>query len=300
MEEYKIIILGSGISGISAAIYLKRAGIEPLIIENNVPGGQLNKIDIIENYPGLREITGQDLNMNLLEQIKDVKIEYDNPIEIDYDNKIVKLENKEYKYEYLVFATGRREKLLGITDEEYYIGSGISLCATCDGALYKDKEVIVVGGGNSATSEALYLSNICKKVTIIYRKDNLRADIILKERINNKNNIEILYNSIIEEYIIEDNKITGVKLTDNRIINSDCIFIAIGSIPNSELFTGNKENDYIIVNDKYETSIKNVYASGDVIKKEFYQLITASSEGASVANNIIKRINGSDNNEKRN
>ena len=300
MEEYKVIILGSGISGISAAIYLKRAGIEPLIIENNIPGGQLNKIDIIENYPGLKEITGPDLSMNLLKQINDVKIEYNNPIEIDYNNKIVKLENKEYKYEYLIFATGRREKLLGLTDEEYYIGSGISLCATCDGALYKDKEVIVVGGGNSATSEALYLSNICKKVTIIYRKDNLRAEAILKERINQKDNIEILYNSIIEEYIIKDNKITGVKLTNKRIIDCDCIFIAIGSIPNSELFTGLKEQDYIIVNNKYETSIKDVYACGDVIKKELYQLITASSEGASVANNIIKKVNGSDNNETRN
>lgn len=300
MEEYKVIVLGSGISGISAAIYLKRAGIEPLIIENNIPGGQLNKIDIIENYPGLKEITGPDLSMNLLKQINDVKIEYNNPIEIDYNNKIVKLENKEYKYEYLIFATGRREKLLGLTDEEYYIGSGISLCATCDGALYKDKEVIVVGGGNSATSEALYLSNICKKVTIIYRKDNLRAEAILKERINNKDNIEILYNSTIKEYIIEGNKITGVKLTDEKIINCDCIFIAIGSVPNSELFTGLKENDYIIVNNKYETSIKDVYACGDVIKKELYQLITASSEGASVANNIIKKVNGSDNNETRN
>ena len=300
MEEYKVIVLGSGISGISAAIYLKRAGIEPLIIENNIPGGQLNKIDIIENYPGLKEITGPDLSMNLLKQINDVKIECNNPIEIDYNNKIVKLENKEYKYEYLIFATGRREKLLGLTDEEYYIGSGISLCATCDGALYKDKEVIVVGGGNSATSEALYLSNICKKVTIIYRKDNLRAEAILKERINQKDNIEILYNSTIKEYIIEGNKITGVKLTDEKIINCDCIFIAIGSVPNSELFTGLKENDYIIVNNKYETSIKDVYACGDVIKKELYQLITASSEGASVANNIIKKVNGSDNNETRN
>lgn len=300
MEEYKVIVLGSGISGISAAIYLKRAGIEPLIIENNIPGGQLNKIDIIENYPGLKEITGPDLSMNLLKQINDVKIEYNNPIEIDYNNKIVKLENKEYKYEYLIFATGRREKLLGLTDEEYYIGSGISLCATCDGALYKDKEVIVVGGGNSATSEALYLSNICKKVTIIYRKDNLRAEAILKERINQKDNIEILYNSTIKEYIIEGNKITGVKLTDEKIINCDCIFIAIGSVPNSELFTGLKENDYIIVNNKYETSIKDIYACGDVTKKELYQLITASSEGVSVANNIIKKVNGSDNNETRN
>lgn len=294
MEEYKVIILGAGISGISSAIYLKRAGIKPLIIENNVPGGQLNKIDIIENYPGLTNITGPELSMNLLEQINDIKIEYEDITNIDYDNKLIKTNNKEYKYEYLIFATGRREKLLGINNEEYYIGSGISLCATCDGALYKDKDVIVLGGGNSATSEAIYLSNICRKVTLIYRKDNLRADNVLIERLKNKDNIKILYNSTIEDYITEDNRITGVQLKDNKKIKCDCIFIAIGSIPNSELFIGDKKNGYIKVNNKYQTSIKDVYASGDVIDKDLYQLITASSEGAKVAVNIIKTINGSD------
>jgi len=294
VEEYKVVILGAGISGISCAIYLKRAGITPIIIENNVPGGQLNKIDIIENYPGYKNITGLQLSMNLLEQINDIPIEYENITNIDYNNKIIRTSSKNYEYNYLVFATGRREKLLGINDEEYYIGSGISLCATCDGALYKDKEVIVVGGGNTAISEAIYLSNICQKVTLIHRRDNLSADNILQERLNNKTNIEVLYNSTIKNYCIENNKIIGVKLKDGKIVNCDCLFIAIGSIPNSELFIGTKETNYIKVNNKYQTSIKDVYACGDVIKKELYQLITASSEGAEVANNIIKSINGSD------
>lgn len=294
MEEYKVIILGAGISGITSAIYLKRAGITPLIIENNVPGGQLNKIDIIENYPGINNITGPELSMNLLNQIEDIKIEYEDITNIDYDNNVIETSNKKYKYKYLIFATGRRERLLGINNEEYYIGSGISLCATCDGALYKNKSVIVVGGGNTAISEAIYLSNLCNKVTIIYRKDNFRADNILVERLKEKNNIEILYNSTIKEYIIENNRIIGVELQNNTKVNCDGIFIAIGSIPNSELFTGDKKNDYIKVNDKYQTSINNVYACGDVIEKELYQLITASSEGAQVASNIIKSINGSE------
>lgn len=294
MEEYKVIILGAGISGISCAIYLKRAGIKPLIIENNVPGGQLNKIDIIENYPGYQNITGLELSMNLLEQIKDIKIEYENITTIDYNKKTITTESKTYKYQYLVFATGRREKLLGLTNEEYYIGSGISLCATCDGALYKDKEVIVVGGGNTAISEAIYLSNICKKVTLIHRRNNFRADNILLERINTKNNVEILSNNIIEEYLIENEKIIGIKLKNDQKITCDCIFIAIGNIPNSELFTGKKENGYIKVNKHYQTNINKVYACGDVIEKELYQLITASSDGVEVANNIIKNINGSD------
>lgn len=294
MEEYKVIILGAGISGITSAIYLKRAGITPLIIENNVPGGQLNKIDIIENYPGINNITGPELSMNLLNQIENIKIEYEDITNIDYDNNIITTSNQKYKYEYLIFATGRRERLLGINNEEYYIGSGISLCATCDGALYRDKEVIVVGGGNTAISEAIYLSNLCKKVTIIYRRDNFRADNILIERLKEKNNIKILYNSIIKKYIIENNRITGVELQNDTKVNCDGIFIAIGSIPNSELFTGDKKNDYIKVNNKYQTSINNVYACGDVIEKELYQLITASSEGAQVASNIIKSINGSE------
>lgn len=294
MEEYKVVIIGAGISGISCAIYLKRAGIKTLIIENDTPGGQLNKIDIIENYPGYKSITGTDLTLNLLEQIENIPMEYVNIIDIDYDNKIIKTKISQYKYDYLVFATGRREKLLGINNEEYYIGSGISLCATCDGALYKNKEVIVVGGGNSAITEAIYLSNICKKVTIIHRKDKLRADNILKEKIKKINNINILYNRTVSEYIIEEDKIIGIKLDNNNLLNCDCIFIAIGSIPNSELFIGDKDDDYIKVNKKYETNIKNVYACGDVIKKELYQLITASSEGVEVANNIIKTINGSE------
>lgn len=295
MEEYNVIILGSGISGITTAIYLKRAGITPLIIENNIPGGTLNKIGIIENYPGYKEITGPELAINLLEQINDITLEYEDITNIDYDKKIIITNNKKYKYNYLVFATGRREKLLGLTNEEHYIGLGISLCATCDGALYKDKEVIVVGGGNTALSEAIYLSNICKKVTIIHRKNSFRADKIFQDRISKINNIEILYDTTIKDYLIEDNKIIGVKLNNDNNINSDCIFMAIGSIPNSELFKGLKEDNYIKVNNNYETNITNVYAIGDVIKKELYQLITASSEGANAANNIIKRINGSDN-----
>ena len=295
MEEYKVIILGAGISGITCALYLERAGIDTLIIENNIPGGQLNKIDIIENYPGYKSITGSDLSLNLLEQINEIDTVYDDVLNINYTKKTITLKDKKYKYNFLVFATGRREKLLGIKHEKEYIGRGISLCATCDGALYKNKNVIVVGGANTAVSEALYLSNICKKITLVYRKDNLRADNILKERLKNKNNIEVLYNEEIAEYLINTDKIKGVKLKSGKSLPAECIFLAIGSIPNSELFPGDKVNNYIKVNNKYQNSIKDVYASGDVIKKELYQLITASSEGSRVASNIIKTINETNN-----
>lgn len=297
MEEYKVIILGAGISGISCAIYLKRAGIKPLIIEKNIPGGQLNKIELIENYPGHPQITGFELTTNLLEQIKDIPFEYNDITNIDYKKKIITTPNKTYKYNYLVFATGRREKLLELPNEQQYLGAGLSLCATCDGNIYEEKEVAIIGGGNTALTEALYLSNICKKVTIIHRNNNLKADDILKKRITTKKNIEIILNNTVKEYITDKEKIIGIKLKDNQIIKTACIFLAIGNLPNSELFTGQKENNYIKVNNKYQTNLTNVYACGDVIKKKLYQLITASSEGAEVANNIIKKINGCDRNE---
>ena len=293
MKEYNVIILGAGISGISCSIYLERAGIKTLLIENNMPGGQLNKIDIIENYPGYKKITGSELSFSLLEQINDIDIIYDDVKRIDYEKKEIYLNDGIYEYDYLVFATGRREKLLGLNNEDKYIGRGISFCATCDGALYKDKEVIVIGGANSAVSEAIYLSNLCNKVTLIYRKDNLRADTVLKNRISVVDNIDILYNEEVEEYLINDDVVSGVKLKSGKEIKGSCVFLAIGSVPNSELFIGKKDNGYILVNNNYETSIRDVFASGDVIKKNMYQLITASSEGASVANNIINRVNGS-------
>ena len=280
MREYDVIVIGAGISGVSCSVYLKRAGLDVLLIENNMVGGQLNKIDVIENYPGFKSINGTDFAMNLLEQVSDIDMNTAEISKIDYDRKEIEIGADTFSYKYLVFATGRREKLLDIENEKEYIGRGISLCATCDGALYKDKDVIVIGGGNTAVSEAIYLSNICKSVTLIYRRDVLRADNILVERLNGRNNNVV-------SYVIKDEKIVGVKLDNGDMVEGDGVFLAIGSIPNSELFVGNKEDDYIVVDNNYKTSIDNVYACGDVIKKELYQLITASSEGASVANSII-------------
>lgn len=289
MEEYKVVIIGAGISGMSCAIYLKRAGISTLIIENNVPGGQLNKATTIENYPGYESIAGVDLASNIFSQVSsyDVPILFDEIMDIDYDKKIVTVSDTKYSYKYLVFATGRREKVLGIENENKYIGQGISLCATCDGALYKNQDVIVVGGGSSAVSEALYLANICRRVYLIYRKSELRAEEVLKDRIKNAFNVEVIYNSNVSKYLEVDNKLEGVILDDGREVKASCIFLAIGYVPNSELFIGDKDNNYIIVDKNGMTSIDDVYACGDVILKDVYQLVTASSEGVVVANRII-------------
>jgi len=290
MVEYNTIIIGAGISGISCAIYLKRAGIKTLIIENGMPGGQLNKASIIENYPGYVSIGGSELSNMLLEQVQSYNIDlvYDDVSNIDYDKKIITVGNTQYCYKYLVFATGRREKTLELENEDKFVGRGISLCATCDGALYKDLDVIVVGGGSSAVSEAIYLSNICRKVYLIYRGNVLRAEEILKNRLNDISNIEVIYNGVISSYLINDDKLEGVSLDSGKEIKGSCIFLAIGHIPNSELFIGNKNNGYIMINEYGETSIDDVYACGDVIDKKVYQLITASSEGVLVASSIIK------------
>lgn len=288
MKESKVIILGSGISGMTASIYLKRGGITPIIIENNAPGGTLNIIPSIENYPGFNEISGPDLAVNIYNQTKQLGIEYiyRNIEKIDLKNKII---DNDIKFDYLIIATGRRARLLGLENEDKYLGRGISTCALCDGTFYKDKEVIVVGGSSSAISEALYLSNICKRVTIIHRGDFYRAQKILIDKLGSTKNIKQIFNANVIKYNIKNNKIIGVTLDNNKKIKADGIFLGIGSIPNSDIFEVEKEDNYIIVDNEMKTNIDYVYAIGDVTKKNTYQLITASSDGIIAADSIIKR-----------
>lgn len=288
MKSSKVIILGSGISGMTASIYLKRGGITPIIIENNTPGGTLNIIPSIENYPGFNEISGPDLAVNIYNQTKKLGIEYiyRNIEKIDLKNKII---DNDTKFDYLIIATGRRARLLGLENEVKYLGRGISTCALCDGTFYKDKEVIVVGGSSSAISEALYLSNICKMVTIIHRGDSYRAQKILIDKLGSTKNIKQIFNANVIKYNIKNNKIIGVTLDNNKKIKADGIFLGIGSIPNSDIFEVQKEDNYIIVDNEMKTNIDYVYAIGDVTKKNVYQLITASSDAIIAANSIIKR-----------
>lgn len=290
MQKYKVVIIGSGIAGLTSAIYLKRGGIEPLIIENNAPGGTLNLIPNIENYPGYENIKGPDLAMNLYNQTNNLNIKYlfKNIKEIDLDKKII---DNEIEFDYLIIATGRRHRMLNIENEKELLGRGISTCALCDGMFYKDKEVIVVGGSSSALTEALYLSTICKKVTIVLRRDHFTGEKYLIDKVLNIKNITIKYNSNITKYNTKDNKLISVTLDNNKKIKTNGVFLAIGSIPNSELFEVEKENNYIITNNNYETNKQNIFAVGDIIKKDYYQLINAASEGMISASTIIEREN---------
>lgn len=290
MEEHKVVILGSGIAGMTAGIYLKRGGLDILVIEDNIPGGVLNEIPSIENYPGYEEISGPDLAMNIYNQLTKlgVKILNKKITSIDLDNKII---NNNIKYEYLVIATGRKNRMLSLEHEKELLGKGISTCALCDGFFYKDKVVAVVGGGSSSLTEALYLSKICKEVIIIHRRDKMTADKYLIDKVNSTKNIKVLYNSNVTKYNLSNNKLTSVTINNKDNLEVEGVFLAIGSTPNSEIFNVNKDNNYIIVDSNYMTNIDKVYAIGDVIKKDYYQLSTASSDAVVAASNIIKREN---------
>jgi len=292
MHIYDCIIVGSGIAGMSSAIYLKRANKDILLLESYMPGGQINNTSNVENYPGFTKIDGPTLVMNLHDQINSMEIplKYEKVININRDDNFIVETNKEkYLTKNIILATGRTPNKLGI--EEEFIGKGVSYCALCDGNLYKNEEIVVVGGGNSAFEESLYLSKICKKVTILNRSDKLKASMILQEEVSKQNNIEVIYNCSIEKINSENNKIVSVS-TNKGDINCTGIFIYIGLTPNLDYINLDleKENNYIIVDNKMKTNIEGIYACGDIIKKDVYQIITAASEGAIAATSIIRSM----------
>lgn len=292
---YDLIIIGMGISGISAAIYAKNSNLNVLILEEKTPGGLLNRINEINNYPGFKKITGPELSYQLFESIEALKIPYkiDKVLKIILDNeiKIVKTEKEEYKTKNIIIATGRKNRTLNLEKEQELLGHGISTCALCDGNLYKEKTIAVVGGGNTALEETLYLSNLASKIYLIHRRDTFRAEQTLIEKIKQKANIEILYNSEVTKLIEEQNRLNKIKINHEKELSVSALFIFIGFVPNNDFLSSLdilNEEGYILVNNNYETKIKGIYAVGDCIKKEYYQLITASNDGVVASINIIK------------
>ncbi len=284
---YDLIIIGMGISGVSASIYAKRAGMNVLLLEGSAPGGTINTISEIENYPGISSISGPDLAYNLFDEVNKLKIEYKlervTDVILEEDSKKVKTTSNVYEAKNLLIASGRRPKMLGLKNEEKFLGRGISTCALCDGALYKNSDVAVIGGGSSALSEALYLANIVNKVYLIHRKYEFRGEDTLIKEVEKKENIELILNNEVKELMIEEDTLKGIKLKDNQELNVKGIFIYVGFIPNTNFLENTDikmEDGYILVDEHHETNIKGVYASGDVIKKEIYQIINAASEGA--------------------
>lgn len=292
-NKYDVIIIGAGIAGMTAAIYLKRFSMNVLIIEKEYPGGQLAKINTIENYPGIKKTSGFDLATTIYEQVKELEIPvvFEEVIAIQNQGKIKEVMTKENSYQanYLVLATGRTHKKLGLPLEKELVGHGISYCATCDGPLYKDQEVFVLGGGDSALQEAIYLASICKKVNIIHRRDTFRASEDLIKKVENHEKISIFYNSVINTLCEENGIFTGIEIiqNDEKIMKKgSALFIYIGMEVENKIYAPLEicqENGYIIVDKNNETNVKGIYACGDLINKEAYQLVTASAEGANAA-----------------
>lgn len=294
MNLYDCVVIGAGVAGMTSALYLKRANLNILLIEKSAPGGQINKTTEIENYPGFKKIMGPDLAQNMYEQIKEnhIDLQYGNVLEI-IDNqtyKTIKTNKGEVKTKYVIIATGRVPRKLNLANEEELIGHGISYCAICDGFFFKNKKVAIVGGGNSALTGALYLSNIASQIYIINRSDNLRADKTLQDKVLAKDNIEILYNSKVTKILKEDNYLKGIEVNDNNIA-VEGLFVYIGFDADISFASNlNNSHGYIIVDKNMQTSINGIYACGDVCNKDVYQIATAVGEAAIAATSIKERI----------
>lgn len=292
---YDVIIIGMGIGGITAGIYGKRAGLNVLMFEKSAPGGMLQKIDKIQNYPGFSEISGPDLALNLFNQVKKVgvpfKFEEVIDVEITEEYKKVITKNGTYEAKNIIVATGRTPKYLGLDNEKDYLGRGLSTCASCDGNFYKGEDVAVVGSGNSALQESLYLANIVNKVYLLHRGVNFKGDDALVERVRNTQNIEIVDGVNIKKINEVEGKIESVSLDNEKTINVKGVFIYIGYKPDTEMFKKldiTNINGDIIVSENFETEIDGLYAIGDCAKKGVYQLVTAASDGCIAVSDIEK------------
>lgn len=292
---YDVIIIGMGIGGITAGIYAKRANLNVLMLDGKMPGGMLNNIEVISNYPGLINVKGSDFSQYLLNQVNELKIPYKfenvEKVEVIDDVKYVYTNNETYTANNIIIATGTKPKYLGLDNEKDLLGRGISTCATCDGAFYQGKDIAVVGSGSSALQESLYLAKIVNKVYILNRKSGFKGEEILLDKVKNTPNIEIKTDVNIKEYNQNGDKIESVTLDNGEVLNVAGVFIYIGYKPNTEIFSNldilNADN-HIIVDENMETKIEGIYAIGDAIKKDLYQLVTAAADGAIAASNISK------------
>ena len=296
-DTNNLIILGSGPAGYSAGIYAARAGLDPVLITGLEIGGQLTTTTEVENWPGdAHGLMGPDLMERMKKHAETfgVKIINDHIDEVSLSSKPFLLKgNNEYLANSLIIATGASALYLGLDSEQKYLGRGVSACATCDGFFYKDKEVCVIGGGNTAAEEALYLSNICSKVHLVHRRDKLRAEQILQDRIFEKEKegkIEISWNSELKEVLGDENLVTGIILDSGKEIKLEGVFIAIGHKPNTDIFNNqlDMKNGYITINsglngNATQTSVEGVFASGDVADSVYRQAVTSAGSGCMAA-----------------
>lgn len=310
--HHKLIILGSGPAGYTAAIYAARANLNPVIITGMQPGGQLTTTTDVDNWPGEADgIMGPQLMENLQKQAErfDTQIVYDSINAVELTNKPFKLigEVEEYTCDALIIATGATAKYLGLESEKKFMGKGVSACATCDGFFYKNKDVAVIGGGNTAVEEALFLSNIAKSVTLIHRRNSLKSEKILIDKLMEKSqtgNIKILWDTTLEEVCgdemgVDSIRVKGVKTNEITKFDIHGVFIAIGHTPNTSIFANqiDMENGYIkvksgLTGDATQTNIQGVYAAGDVADHVYKQAVTSAGTGCMAALDAEKYLDG--------
>ena len=296
--DKNLVIIGSGSAGLTASIYAARANLDPLVIEGLQPGGQLTITTDVENYPGYEDvIQGPWLMEQMQKQAENVgaRIEFDLMTNIDTENwpfNITTDSGKEIIAETIIIATGAQARWLGLESEEKYNGKGVSACATCDGFFFKNKNVAVIGGGNTAVEEALYLSNLCKKVTLVHRRNELRAEKILQSRLLNKSNVEILWEKKVEEFLGDGLGVNGLKLSSTKDSSSselevDGVFVAIGHDPSTAVFKDKikLDKDNYVITDKggTNTSVPGIFAAGDCVDKIYRQAVTAAGMGCMAA-----------------
>ncbi len=301
MEEYDIIIVGAGPAGLTAAIYARRASKKVLVFEAKSYGGQIINTLNIENYPTYEHISGVDFATKLYKQAKELgaEIEFEKVINIrvEDEKKIVKTEENEYSARAVILTNGSEERKLGLENEDALVGKGVSYCATCDGAFYKGKKVMVVGGGNTALWDALYLSDVAEKVYLVHRRNEFRGDDVLVQRLKTKNNVELVLNSNVTK-LNAGEKLESVEVTSSdgeiRNIEVDGLFVAIGREPKTKDLAEFIELDsggYVVAGENCHTNTPGIFVAGDSRAKEVRQLVTATSDGAVAAEEAVKYLN---------
>lgn len=292
-----VVILGTGIAGLTAAVYAARADLSPLVIAGPEPGGQLTLTTEVENFPGFEHgVQGPELVEVTKKQAARFGARYNTALCKDVEKKddhlLLTLDNgNTIQTKTLIVATGASARWLGLESEKKYKGRGVTTCATCDGFFYKGKEVVVIGGGDSAMEEATFLTKFCTKVTVIHRRDTFRASKIMVDKAKNNDKIEFIYDSTIEEILGDDKKVTGVKIKNVKTgelaeVPCDGVFLAIGHIPNTTFLKGKVDLDekgYLKTNERRETSMPGVFGAGDVQDTRYRQAITAAGTGCAAA-----------------
>lgn len=301
MKKYDVVVIGAGPGGMTAALYAARANLSVAMLDRGVYGGQMNNTDDIENYPGFTSIKGPELSEKMYQSAINSGVEfvYGDVQQITLDSeqvKHIKTDSDELIANAVIIATGATHRKLGVPGEDKFAGKGVSYCAVCDGAFFRNKDVAVVGGGDSAILEGLYLANVTKNVNVIHHRDKLRAQQVLQDRAFNNQKMDFTWNSNVKEIVGDDTYVTGVKVQRNghdETIPTSGVFIYIGNVPNSKMFANlniTDEQGWILTNDEMETSVPGIFAIGDVRKKKLRQITTAVGDGGIAGQNAYEYL----------